>query len=114
MCAAVALAEIPSVGAVAPGAVRRTLLLVGVGAAIGCATAGFQTHPRRSLGLVAPTATGLFLLFLTAAIFAASWSWLFCLTLGLFVGMAGPAWRLLFRPSGRRVRPCRWTLFSLC
>ncbi len=100
MGAAVALAEVTSVGAVAPGAGRRTFLMIGVGAAIGCAAAGFQTHPRRSLGLVTPTATGLFLLFLTAAISGASWSWLFCLTVGLFVGIAGPAWRALVHTIG--------------
>jgi 1-acyl-sn-glycerol-3-phosphate acyltransferase len=98
--AAVALAEIPSVAAVDPDAVHRALLWIGVGAAAGCAAAGFQIHPRRSLGLVAPTATGLFLLFLTAAIFGASWSWPFYLTLGLFVGMAGPACRALVQTIG--------------
>jgi 1-acyl-sn-glycerol-3-phosphate acyltransferase len=95
--AAVALAEIPSLGAIDFDAVRRTDLLTGLGAAIGCAAAGFQIHPRRSLGLVAPAATGLFLILLAAAIFGASWSWPFCLTLGLFVGIAGPAWRAVTR-----------------
>jgi 1-acyl-sn-glycerol-3-phosphate acyltransferase len=97
MGAAVVLADIPSVGAVDSDAVRRAILLTGVGAAVGCAAAGFQIHPRRSLGLVAPTATGLFLILIAAAIFDASWSWPFCLTLGLFAGIAGPAWRALIQ-----------------
>jgi len=97
MGAAVALAEIPSVGAFDADAVRRAILLTGVGAAVGCAAAGFQIHPRRSLGLVAPTATGLFLILLAAAIFDCSWSWPFRVTLGLFAGIAGPAWRALIQ-----------------
>jgi 1-acyl-sn-glycerol-3-phosphate acyltransferase len=37
----------------------RPLLLTGVGAALGCATASLQGHPRRCLGLVPLGATGL-------------------------------------------------------
>jgi 1-acyl-sn-glycerol-3-phosphate acyltransferase/MFS family permease len=39
----------------------RALLLVGVGAAVGCAAAAIQGHPRRCLGLVPFGATGLLL-----------------------------------------------------
>ena len=76
----------------------RSVLLTGIGAAVGCAAAGFQVHPRRSLGLVPLAATGLAVL-LAAAVSDAAWSGI-CLTLGLFVGIAGPALRAL--PSGRR------------
>jgi 1-acyl-sn-glycerol-3-phosphate acyltransferase len=81
------------------GAARGAVLLMGLGAASGCAAAGFQVNPRRGLGLVAPAATGLFLTLLTAATSDASWSWPFCLTLGFFAGVAGPAWRALLRIS---------------
>lgn len=79
-------------------AARGAVLLMGLGAAVGCAAAGFQVHPRRSLGLVGPATTGLFLTLLAAAIFDA-WSRPFCLTLGFFAGVAGPAWRALLRIS---------------
>ncbi len=87
--AALAFAQIQTVGIVDADAARRAILLTGVGAAFGCAAAGFQMHPRRSLGLVAPAATGLFVLLLAAAIFNASWSWPFSLALGLFAVVHG-------------------------
>ena len=53
---------------------RRTILLIGVGAAVGCAAAGFQLHPRRSLGLIPIAATGLAVALLAAALSDAVWS----------------------------------------
>jgi 1-acyl-sn-glycerol-3-phosphate acyltransferase/MFS family permease len=41
------------------GGLLTALVLVAVGAALGCLTAGLQGHPRRVLGFVAPGATGL-------------------------------------------------------
>ena len=44
------------------------VLISGIGAAVGCGAAGFQVHPRRSLGLVPLAATGLFAALLAAAL----------------------------------------------
>ena len=70
---------------------RRIILLTGVGAAVGCAAAGFQLHPRRSLGLIPIAATGLAVALLTAALSGGAWSATFWVVLGLFAGVAGPA-----------------------
>jgi len=83
--AAVALDRLPAI------------LMTGIGAAVGCAAAGFQVHPRRGLGLVPIAATGLFAVLLAAALSDAPWSWGFCLTLGLFAGVAGPALRAILQ-----------------
>ena len=88
-----------AVVAAAAVALGRTpaVLATGIGAAVGCAAAGFQVHPRRSLGLVPLAATGLFAMLLAAVFSGAPWSWGFCLTLGLFIGIAGPALRAILQ-----------------
>ncbi len=88
-----------AVVAAAAAALGRTppVLATGVGAAVGCAAAGFQVNPHRSLGLVPLASTGLFALLLAAALSDAPWSWGFCLSLGLFVGAAGPALRAILQ-----------------
>ena len=91
---AVALSRIPGADM---DAERWAILMIGGGAAVGCAAAGFQTHPRRSLGLVPVAATGLGFLLIPAALSDAPCSWVFCLTLGLFAGVAGPALRALLQ-----------------
>ncbi len=94
MGAGVVLSEIP-VG----GAGYSEIMLTCVGAAVGCAAAGFQTHPRRSIGLVAPAFTALFLLLVLAAIFSLSGSWPFCLILGVVAGVVGSACRALVQAA---------------
>jgi 1-acyl-sn-glycerol-3-phosphate acyltransferase len=93
MVAAIVLADVAAAAGVDPDAARRAVLLTGVGAAMGCAAAGFQLHPRRGLGLIPVATTGLCLTLLAAALSAAPWSGAFCFTLGLFAGIAGPALR---------------------
>src|SRR5947207_10872680 len=91
--AAVALAELPAAAGLDPDAVRRAVLLMGAGAAVGCAAAGFQLHPRRALGLVPLAATGLFGALLAAAFSPLPWPPVLCVALGFCAGLAGPALR---------------------
>jgi 1-acyl-sn-glycerol-3-phosphate acyltransferase len=97
--AAIALAELPAAAGLDPDAVRRTVLLTGVGAAVGCAVAGFQIHPRRSLGLIPFASTGLAVVLLIAALSEGRWSPAFSLIVGLFAGVAGPAVRALVQAA---------------
>ena len=97
--AAVVLGQVPFAATGDPNAARLAVLTTGVGAAVGCAAAGFQINPRRSLGLVPLAATGLFFMLLTAALSDAPWSWAFSLALGLFVGVAGPAMRAILHAA---------------
>jgi 1-acyl-sn-glycerol-3-phosphate acyltransferase len=95
--ATILAAEILSSAAVDPDAVRRAILLTGAGAAVGSAMAGFQIHPRRSLGLLPPAAMGLCITLIAAALSDRPWSETFCLTLGLFAGLAGAALRAVLQ-----------------
>ncbi len=94
---------------------RRTILLTGVGAAVGCAAAGFQLHPRRSLGLIPVAATGLAVALLTAAPSPfpppagggglGGGSATFWIVFGLFTGVAGPALRAAVQAAVPRRLP---------
>ncbi len=100
--AAVVLADALSAGA---DDLRRTILLTGVGAAVGCALAGFQIHPRRSLGLIPIATTGLAITLLVAAFSPPAWLPTYCVVVGLFAGMAGPALRALIQVAIPRRLP---------
>jgi 1-acyl-sn-glycerol-3-phosphate acyltransferase len=68
----------------------QTLLLVGAGSALGCAAAGWQKHPARNKGLIAPAAAGLLATLATCAAStsgAAHLPWLPVLSLGFFGGL---------------------------
>jgi 1-acyl-sn-glycerol-3-phosphate acyltransferase len=91
--AALILADLPAAGGLDPDAVRQAVLLIGAGAAVGAAAAGFQTHPRRALGLIPIAATGLFGALLAAVFNPLPWFPILAMTLGLFAGVAGPAFR---------------------
>jgi 1-acyl-sn-glycerol-3-phosphate acyltransferase len=70
--------------------VTELLLLVGGGSALGCAAAGWQKHPARNKGLIAPAAAGLLLALAgAAATFApdAALPWLPVFLLGFFGGL---------------------------
>ena len=86
----VLLARTLLAGSVTSAEVTETLLLVGGGSALGCAAAGWQKHPARNKGLVAPAAAGLLLaLAWAAATFApdAALPWLPVFLLGFFGGL---------------------------
>ncbi|HVS37401.1 MAG TPA: lysophospholipid acyltransferase family protein [Gemmataceae bacterium] len=102
--AAVVLADMLAVQA-ASDEPRRLALLIGVGAAVGCAVAAFQLHPRRSLGLAPVAATGLAVALCAAAFSSVSWSPAFCVTLGLFAGLAGAALRAVVQEATPRRLP---------
>jgi 1-acyl-sn-glycerol-3-phosphate acyltransferase len=55
------VAETMDLGAASAAGMLQALLLIGLGTALGCATASWQGHPRRSLGLIPKGTTGLLL-----------------------------------------------------
>jgi 1-acyl-sn-glycerol-3-phosphate acyltransferase len=70
--------------------VTETLLLVGGGSALGCAAAGWQKHPVRNKGLIAPAAAGLLLALAWAAVTftpGGALPWLPVFLLGFFGGL---------------------------
>jgi len=103
--AAIGLAELPAAAGLDADLVRRMILLTGAGAAVGCAVAGFQIHPRRSLGLVPFASTALAVVLLIAALSEAGWSSAFCVSVGLCAGVAGPAVRALIQAAAVRRLP---------
>lgn len=78
----------------------QQLALMGVAAGLGCLTAAWQGHPRRSLGLVPLGATGL-LLGLGGAIysFAGAAGWLPCFVLGFMGGLINVPLRAAYQAA---------------
>jgi 1-acyl-sn-glycerol-3-phosphate acyltransferase len=86
----VVMAEMLGVKGLASSSALQTLLLVGGGSALGCAAAGWQKHPARNKGLVAPAAVGLLLaLVWVAVVFVPGEAppWLPVLLLGFMGGL---------------------------
>ncbi len=103
---AVVLAEVLGAAALDPDGVRRAVLLTGVGAAVGCAAAGLQLHPRRSLGLIPIAATGWTVLLVSAAFSSfVGWSPVFWVILGLFAGLSVLALRAAVQAAVPRRLP---------
>lgn len=82
----------------AHGPLRQALILVCVGAALGCVLAGLQGHLRRSLGLVPLAVTGL-LLVLAWETMQAEVHWLPCLLLGVMGGVASVPLRAAYQAA---------------
>jgi 1-acyl-sn-glycerol-3-phosphate acyltransferase len=78
----------------------HNLVLMGVAAGLGCLTAAWQGHPRRSLGVVPLGATGL-LLGLAGAIYSAGGaaSWLPSFVLGFMGGLINVPLRAAYQAS---------------
>jgi 1-acyl-sn-glycerol-3-phosphate acyltransferase len=78
----------------------RDLALITVAAGLGCLTAAWQGHPRRSLGLVPLGATGL-LLGLAGAIYAegSAADWLPCFVLGFMGGLVNVPLRAAYQAA---------------
>jgi 1-acyl-sn-glycerol-3-phosphate acyltransferase len=78
----------------------HSMLLMGAGAGLGCLTAAWQGHPRRSLGLVPLGATGL-LVALTWMMFsvAGASGWLPCFLLGFMGGLINVPLRAAYQAA---------------
>ncbi len=74
------------------------MISIGVGAGLGCLTAAWQGHPRRSLGLVPLGATGM-LLALAILSLAGAAGWLLCFLLGFMGGLINVPLRAAYQAA---------------
>lgn len=81
-----------------PQGLLQALMLMGVGAALGCLTAAWQGHPRRSLGLVPLGATGLLLALVIYSLAGAS-GWIASFLLGFMGGLINVPLRAAYQAA---------------